>query len=198
MFVFVQILVLQVCCFSGSDCDGVFHPRSTFHLLWDQNLLLTDAFMNITSHSQILSFIFPFQCGLSWALQERSSSFSSSWCFWSTSLIAGMSPGWRRWRRGTLVCGTSVSSSNLESRWCDSVHTDKCCLFFELVLLALLSTTVFNYILSFTATVLFFFLYAKTDGCLMNKFFISVNLIFCLAASVVSVLQKVQVEITFR
>lgn len=80
---------------------------------------------------------------------------------------------------------------------CDSVDTDKCCLFFKLVLIALLSTTVFNYILSFTAIVLFFFFYAKPEGCLINKFFVSVNMILCVAASVVSVLQKVQVEFTF-
>lgn len=80
---------------------------------------------------------------------------------------------------------------------CNSFDTDKCYLFFKLVLLALLSTTVFNYILSFMAIVLFFFFYTKPDGCLMNKFFISVNMILCVAASVVSVLQEVQVEFTF-
>uniref|UniRef100_H3CDT2 Uncharacterized protein n=1 Tax=Tetraodon nigroviridis TaxID=99883 RepID=H3CDT2_TETNG len=58
--------------------------------------------------------------------------------------------------------------------------------------IALLSTTVFNYILSFTAIVLFFFFYTKPDGCLMNKFFISINMILCVVASVVSVQQKVQ------
>lgn len=66
------------------------------------------------------------------------------------------------------------------------------------MLLALLSATVFNYILSLMAAVLFFFFYAQPDGCLMNKFFIGVNMILCVAASLVSVLQKVQVEITFR
>lgn len=93
--------------------------------------------------------------------------------------------------------GIWVSSSNLENVYGISVDTDKCCLFFELVLLALFSTTVFNYILSFTAIVLLFFFYAEPDGCLMNKFFISVNMILCMVASVVSVLQKVQVEFAF-
>ena len=79
---------------------------------------------------------------------------------------------------------------------CDIVNTDKCYLVFDL-LLALLSTTVFNYTLSFTAIVLVFFFYAKPDGCLMNKFFISINIILCMAASVISVLHKVQVEFTF-
>lgn len=79
---------------------------------------------------------------------------------------------------------------------CVSVDADKCCLFFTFVLLALLSTTVFNYILSFVAVALFLFFYAQPDGCLINKFFITVNMILCMAASIVSVLQKVQVDIT--
>ncbi|TWW62597.1 Serine incorporator 3 [Takifugu flavidus] len=57
---------------------------------------------------------------------------------------------------------------------------------------SLLSTTVFNYILSFMAIVLLLFFYAKPDGCLMNKVFISVNMSLCVAASIISVLQKVQ------
>lgn len=66
------------------------------------------------------------------------------------------------------------------------------------MLLALLSTTVFNYILSFVAMALFLFFYAKPDGCLINKFFITVNMILCMAASIVSVLQKVQVDIASK
>lgn len=65
--------------------------------------------------------------------------------------------------------------------------------FLQNLLLALLCTTAFNYILSFTASVLLFFFYAKPDGCLMNKLFISINGTLCVVASVVSVLQKVQV-----
>ncbi|XP_044069116.1 serine incorporator 1 [Siniperca chuatsi] len=57
---------------------------------------------------------------------------------------------------------------------------------------ALLGVTILNYILSFTAVILFFFFYTKPDGCFINKFFISFNMLFCIVASVVSVLHKVQ------
>ncbi|TMS19185.1 serine incorporator 1 isoform X1 [Larimichthys crocea] len=57
---------------------------------------------------------------------------------------------------------------------------------------ALLGITILNYILSFIAVVLFFVFYTKTDGCFINKFFISFNMLFCMAASVISVLHKVQ------
>ncbi|CAN9512136.1 unnamed protein product [Ophioblennius macclurei] len=57
---------------------------------------------------------------------------------------------------------------------------------------ALLAITSLNYIFSFTAVVLFFIFYTKPDGCFINKFFISFNMLFCMAASVVSVLPKVQ------
>lgn len=86
---------------------------------------------------------------------------------------------------------------NFRKCLCVSVDTDKCCLFFKLVLLALLSTTVFNYILSFTAIMLLLFFYAKPDGCLINKVFICVNMSLCVAASIISVLQKVQVKFSF-
>ncbi|XP_054472217.1 serine incorporator 1 [Anoplopoma fimbria] len=57
---------------------------------------------------------------------------------------------------------------------------------------ALLGVTILNYILSFTAVVLFFVFYTKPDGCFINKFFISFNMLFCVLVSVVSVLHKVQ------
>ncbi|XP_035488524.1 serine incorporator 1 isoform X1 [Scophthalmus maximus] len=57
---------------------------------------------------------------------------------------------------------------------------------------ALLVVTVLNYILSFTAVVLFFVFYTKPNGCFVNKFFISFNMLFCIVASVISVLPKVQ------
>lgn len=60
----------------------------------------------------------------------------------------------------------------------------------------MIGVTVFNYILSFVAVVLFFVFYTKPDGCFLNKFFISFNMLFCMVASVVSVLQKVQVQDT--
>ncbi|KAK2914566.1 serine incorporator 1 [Channa argus] len=57
---------------------------------------------------------------------------------------------------------------------------------------ALLAVTVLNYILSLMAVILFFIFYTKPDGCFINKFFISFNILFCIVASVVSVLPKVQ------
>ncbi|XP_031133124.1 serine incorporator 1 [Sander lucioperca] len=57
---------------------------------------------------------------------------------------------------------------------------------------ALLMVTILNYILSFIAVVLCFLFYTKPDGCSINKFFISFNMLFCIVASVVSVLHKVQ------
>uniref|UniRef100_A0AAQ5X5V2 Uncharacterized protein n=1 Tax=Amphiprion ocellaris TaxID=80972 RepID=A0AAQ5X5V2_AMPOC len=57
---------------------------------------------------------------------------------------------------------------------------------------ALLAITILNYILSFIAVVLFFIFYTKPDDCFINKFFISVNMLSCIVASVVSVLPKVQ------
>ncbi|KAL3058021.1 hypothetical protein OYC64_010239 [Pagothenia borchgrevinki] len=57
---------------------------------------------------------------------------------------------------------------------------------------ALLVVTLINYIMSFTAVVLFFIFYTKPDGCSINKFFISFNMLFCLVASFLSVLPKVQ------
>lgn len=58
---------------------------------------------------------------------------------------------------------------------------------------ALVAVTLVNYMLSFTAVVLFFVFYTKPAGCGLNKFFISFNVLFCIVASVVSVLHKVQV-----
>ncbi|XP_010764347.1 serine incorporator 3-like [Notothenia coriiceps] len=63
---------------------------------------------------------------------------------------------------------------------------------FYLVFLALLVVTLINYIMSLTAVVLFFIFYTKPDGCSINKFFISFNMLFCLVASFLSVLPKVQ------
>ncbi|KAK1901117.1 Serine incorporator 3, partial [Dissostichus eleginoides] len=57
---------------------------------------------------------------------------------------------------------------------------------------ALLVVTLINYIMSFTAVVLFFIFYTKPDGCSINKFFISFNILICLVASFLSVLPKVQ------
>uniref|UniRef100_A0A8C5EN75 Serine incorporator 1 n=1 Tax=Gouania willdenowi TaxID=441366 RepID=A0A8C5EN75_GOUWI len=57
---------------------------------------------------------------------------------------------------------------------------------------ALLSVTTINYLLSLVSLVLFYVYYTHSDGCTENKVFISINLLLCLAASVVSVLPQIQ------
>lgn len=57
---------------------------------------------------------------------------------------------------------------------------------------ALLSVTFIHYALAFTAMVLFYVYYTKPDDCTEHKVFISLNFIFCVIVSVVSVLPKVQ------
>nr|XP_060628170.1 serine incorporator 3 [Anolis sagrei ordinatus] len=57
---------------------------------------------------------------------------------------------------------------------------------------ALLSCTCLNYILSLIAIVLFYVFYTKPEGCIENKFFISFNMILCIAVSITSILPKVQ------
>lgn len=59
----------------------------------------------------------------------------------------------------------------------------------------MLGVTIFNYILSFIAVVLFFVFYTTPGGCSINKFFISFNMLFCVVASIISVLPKVQVRL---
>lgn len=60
-------------------------------------------------------------------------------------------------------------------------------------LTALLIVTIINYAVAFAAIVLFYLYYTQPDGCTEHKVFISLNLIFCLLVSVVSILPKVQV-----
>ncbi|XP_072835559.2 serine incorporator 2 isoform X2 [Pogona vitticeps] len=57
---------------------------------------------------------------------------------------------------------------------------------------ALLIFTLFFYAVSIAAVVLLYVYYTKPDGCTENKVLISLNLIFCVVVSVVSVLPKVQ------
>ncbi|XP_031774176.1 probable serine incorporator isoform X2 [Apis florea] len=54
---------------------------------------------------------------------------------------------------------------------------------------ALLGATLFNYIVSITGIVL---LFTQGNNCDLNKFFISVNLILCVIASIISILSNVQ------
>ncbi|XP_053743021.1 serine incorporator 1 [Synchiropus splendidus] len=57
---------------------------------------------------------------------------------------------------------------------------------------ALLSVTAVNYLLSLLALVLFFIYYTRPDNCTENKVFISINMLLCIAASVMSVLPQIQ------
>lgn len=57
---------------------------------------------------------------------------------------------------------------------------------------ALLFFTVLCFSLAFTAVVLFYVYYTQPDDCTEHKVFISLNLIFCVIISIVSILPKVQ------
>uniref|UniRef100_A0A667XKU4 Serine incorporator 2 n=1 Tax=Myripristis murdjan TaxID=586833 RepID=A0A667XKU4_9TELE len=57
---------------------------------------------------------------------------------------------------------------------------------------ALLFFTILQYALAFAAVVLFYLFYTQGDDCTEHKVFISLNLIFCIIVSIVSVLPKVQ------
>ncbi|XP_064204909.1 serine incorporator 1-like isoform X1 [Anguilla rostrata] len=56
----------------------------------------------------------------------------------------------------------------------------------------LLFFTILNYALAFVAVVLFYLFYTQADDCTEHKVFISLNLIFCVVVSVISILPKVQ------
>uniref|UniRef100_A0A673MJE5 Serine incorporator 1 n=1 Tax=Sinocyclocheilus rhinocerous TaxID=307959 RepID=A0A673MJE5_9TELE len=57
---------------------------------------------------------------------------------------------------------------------------------------ALLSATTINYALSLVSLVLFYVYYTHSDGCTENKVFISINMLLCVGASVMSILPKIQ------
>ncbi|TNN86121.1 Serine incorporator 1 [Liparis tanakae] len=57
---------------------------------------------------------------------------------------------------------------------------------------ALLTFTILFYALAFTAVVLFYVFYTKSDDCTEHKVFISLNFIFCIIVSIVSILPKIQ------
>ncbi|KAL0164965.1 hypothetical protein M9458_040718, partial [Cirrhinus mrigala] len=56
----------------------------------------------------------------------------------------------------------------------------------------LLSATTINYALSLTSLILFYVYYTHSDGCTENKAFISINMLLCVGASVMSILPKIQ------
>uniref|UniRef100_A0A4W3J549 Serine incorporator 1 n=1 Tax=Callorhinchus milii TaxID=7868 RepID=A0A4W3J549_CALMI len=57
---------------------------------------------------------------------------------------------------------------------------------------ALLSATGMNYVLSLVAVVLFYCYYTHPEGCTENKVFISLNMLLCIASSIMSILPKIQ------
>ncbi|CAB1315505.1 unnamed protein product, partial [Coregonus sp. 'balchen'] len=57
---------------------------------------------------------------------------------------------------------------------------------------ALFAVTGLNYVMAFIAVVMMYVFYTQSEGCLLNKFFISFNMILCAVASVVSILPRVQ------
>uniref|UniRef100_A0A4W5MSH6 Serine incorporator 1 n=1 Tax=Hucho hucho TaxID=62062 RepID=A0A4W5MSH6_9TELE len=57
---------------------------------------------------------------------------------------------------------------------------------------ALLAVTGLNYVMAFIVIILMYMFYTQSEGCLLNKFFISFNLLLCAVASVVSVMPRVQ------
>lgn len=61
---------------------------------------------------------------------------------------------------------------------------------------ALLSVTAVNYLLSVVSLVLFYLYYTHSDGCTENKVFISINMLLCVAASLLSILPQIQVQTT--
>ncbi|CAH0557607.1 unnamed protein product [Brassicogethes aeneus] len=56
----------------------------------------------------------------------------------------------------------------------------------------LIGVTLLNYCISITGIVLLFVFFTKSDDCDLNKFFLSINLIFCVMVSAVSILPAVQ------
>lgn len=62
------------------------------------------------------------------------------------------------------------------------------------VFTALLSVTAVNYLLSVVALAMFYVYYTHSDGCTENKVFISINMLLCIAASLLSILPQIQVR----
>lgn len=58
--------------------------------------------------------------------------------------------------------------------------------------IALMSVTFLQYIVSLIGVILLFSYYTQSDSCGLNKFFISFNMILCLAVSILSITPRVQ------
>lgn len=93
-------------------------------------------------------------------------------------------------REGASVNGPSLGGREHPVQTCSQCVSDKClCVF-----LALLSVTAVNYLLSVVALVMFYVYYTHSDGCTENKVFISINMLLCIAASLLSILPQIQVH----
>lgn len=79
--------------------------------------------------------------------------------------------------------------TNVSLKKCSCAHDT----FLFLLPVALLSATTVNYALSLVSLVMFYVYYTHTEGCTENKVFISVNMLLCVGASVMSILPKIQV-----
>uniref|UniRef100_A0A8B9R6C5 Serine incorporator 1 n=1 Tax=Astyanax mexicanus TaxID=7994 RepID=A0A8B9R6C5_ASTMX len=76
---------------------------------------------------------------------------------------------------------------NWNQRWVENAENGSRCWYG-----ALLSFTILHYACAFAVMVLFYVYYTQPDGCTEHKVFISLNLIFCIIVSIVSILPKVQ------
>ncbi|XP_077428612.1 serine incorporator 3 [Vanacampus margaritifer] len=72
--------------------------------------------------------------------------------------------------------------------WLDRMESDGSMIWYT----GLALVSIVNYLLSFIACILFYVFYTTPNDCAINKFFISFNMLLCIGASVISVLNKVQ------
>lgn len=117
--------------------------------------------------------------------------FAHSWNeVWVRNAEEGNSKGW--------FFGKAGNRSPFEGCSWGSTCTwgvNRECVCLTCLCIGLLFFTIVHYVLAFAAVVLFYLYYTKPDGCTEHKVFISLNLIFCIIVSVVSILPKVQVMI---
>lgn len=149
-------------------------------------------------------------CGLGWL--EAFSSLSSSWFLLLTLHIVGLSLGLKNMKRQVLRSGNFLNFFIKIYIHIKQLFKFALMLTFLNRYCALISFTFFQYALCITAVSLFFVYYttvgfdnliksrisktnlfmSQSDGCALNKFFISINLILCILVSVVAILPKVQ------
>ena len=141
-----------------------------------------------------LCFI-PFQCGFTLALWDPLFSSWSSLFFSLTLPTRGTSLGLKMLRTVTTSAGLQVQTPCYIWTFNDHKSASASPLLYGYFhfFAGLLSFTLLHYALAITAVVLFFIYYTTPDDCTEHKVFISLNLIFCVIVSVVSILPKIQV-----